>query len=154
MNTPSPQAAPRPSNHMSMAEYREIQGKSNSKGNKRNGRNGKYNAIAVTTQEGRFDSTAEYERYLVLKLLERAGEITELTRQIPYSLDAGGIHISNYVADFVYKIKGVTIVEDVKGVRTPEYRLKRRLMREILGIEILETGRSDKRKKAPNNKKR
>lgn len=154
MNTLPNQAAPRPSNHMSMAEYREIQGQSKVKAAKRGGRNGKFNAIPVTTQEGRFDSTAEYERYLVLKLLERAGEITELTRQIPYSLDAGGIHISNYVADFVYKIKGATIVEDVKGVRTPEYRLKRRLMKEILGIEILETGRRNKPKKASNNKKR
>ncbi|WP_410951243.1 DUF1064 domain-containing protein [Pseudomonas sp. S1(2024)] len=132
-------------NRMSAAQFRELNSQA-AKGKK--GRNGKFNAIVITTSEGRFDSKMEYQRYLNLKLMLRAGEITDLQRQVPYELTAGGIHICTYVADFVYKKQDVTVVEDVKGFRTQEYRLKRRLMRDILGIEILETGRVRKPKKA------
>lgn len=44
-----------------------------------------------------------------------------------------------YVADFVYIENGKTVVEDAKGVKTPEYRIKRKLMLERYGIKIKET---------------
>lgn len=115
-------------------------------------RHGKFNAIKVDAPEGRFDSKMEYERFLTLRLLERAGEISDLRRQIPYKLEAGGIHISTYVADFVYKKADVVVVEDAKGFRTGEYRQKRRLMKEILGIVIFESGRPEKNKRRKADK--
>jgi hypothetical protein len=113
------------------------------------GRTGKYNAKVVETAEGRFDSITEYKRYLALSLEARAGLIKDLRLQVRYPLVAGGIHISTYVADFVYERDGQLVVEDSKGFRTREYLQKRRLMREIHGITILETGRPgpSKRKK-------
>jgi autotransporter translocation and assembly factor TamB len=102
----------------------------------------KFGAKAVYTEEGKFDSGEEYKRYLELKLLLRAGVIQDLRRQVRYKLEAGGIHISVYVADFVYIRDGVEIVEDSKGFKTREYLQKRRLMKETLGIDILETGRA------------
>ena len=94
-----------------------------------------------------FDSRKEAERYEELKLMERAGKIKDLQRQVSYLLipaqkDESGKVIERccrYVADFVYRIDGETIVEDVKGVRTPEYKIKRKLMLQLYGIRIKET---------------
>lgn len=121
---------------MSAAQFRERKPSSG----KKKARFGKFNAKRVETEDGKFDSTQEYKRFLELKMLLRAGEIQNLERQVPFPLVSGGIHISTYVADFVYEVKGQRVVEDSKGFVTPEYRQKRRLMREIHGIEILETG--------------
>lgn len=101
-----------------------------------------YGNKIIVNELGRFDSGEEYKRFLTLRLLERAGAIQDLQRQVRFSLDSGGIHISTYVADFVYMKDGAKVVEDSKGFITPEYRQKRRLMKEILGIEILETGKA------------
>lgn len=109
----------------------------------------KMGARKVYTTEGIFDSMEEHKRWCSLKLLLRAGVISDLRRQVKYSLDAGGIHISNYVADFVYLNAGDEVVEDSKGFKTPEYIQKRRLMKEILGIEIFETGKSTGRSPRP-----
>lgn len=102
----------------------------------------KFGNKKVVTEDGKFDSGEEYKRYLELKLLLRAGEIQDLRRQVRYKLEAGGVHISVYVADFVYLRDGKEIVEDSKGFKTREYLQKKRLMLETLGIEILETGRA------------
>lgn len=101
-----------------------------------------YGNKVVVNELGRFDSGEEYKRFLTLRLLERAGEIQDLQRQVRFSLDVDGIHISTYVADFVYFKDGLRVVEDSKGCITREYRQKRRLMQEIHGIEILETGKA------------
>lgn len=105
-----------------------------------NGRHGKYNAVAVKTDEGRFDSKMEYRRYLDLTMMERAGVISNLRRQVKYPIVIDGVLVCTYVADFVYLQDGQEVVEDSKGYRTPEYRQKKRLMKEVMGIEILETG--------------
>lgn len=105
----------------------------------------KMGARKVYATDGTFDSIEEHKRWCALRLLLRAGVISDLRRQVKYSLDAGGIHISNYVADFVYLNDGVEVVEDSKGFKTPEYIQKRRLMQEILGIVIFETGKSSTR---------
>ena len=44
-----------------------------------------------------------------------------------------------YIADFVYTENGEKVVEDVKGFRTPEYRIKRKLMLYSHGVRIKET---------------
>lgn len=114
----------------------------------------KYQNQPVVTIDGeRFDSKAEARRCGELLLLQRAGAIRELRRQvrfllIPSQRDSAGkvVREVSYVADFVYEepIPGATddwrlIVEDVKGARTEAYRLKRKLMLQVHGITIRET---------------
>lgn len=79
----------------------------------------------------KFDSIKEYSRYGELQMLERAGEISDLRRQVPIliqeAFDYDGTHIAaiTYKADFVYKNpQGRTCVEDVKGFdeSTGKYR--------------------------------
>ena len=117
----------------------------------------KYHARKITTTEGNFDSGKEYRRWCELKLLERAGKISALCRQQTYTLipeqresdtigPRGGVKRGRvieravyYVADFVYRKDGETVVEDSKGMRTKDYIIKRKLMLWVYGIRILET---------------
>lgn len=85
-----------------------------------------------------FDSKAEAKRWSVLKLEERAGLIAGLERQVPYDITINGEHIAKWIADFRYVRDGMTVCEDVKGVRTPVYRLKAKLVQAIHGIRITE----------------
>lgn len=71
--------------------------------------------------------------------MQRAGQITELRRQVPYVIEINGKHICKWIADFVYLKDGIEHVEDSKGFKTPEYRLKRKLVEAIYGFRILET---------------
>lgn len=88
-----------------------------------------------------FASKKEAARYRQLKLLQRAGTISALRCQVSFNLSINSVHICRYVADFVYfdNEKQERIVEDTKGFLTKEYKIKRKLMRAIIGIEIKET---------------
>jgi hypothetical protein len=101
----------------------------------------KYHARRTKVGNIWFDSAAEARRYGELRLMEKAGVISELELQVPYPLCVAGHRICLYKADFRYfdRERQVWVVEDVKGVRTAEYKIKRNLMRAIHGIEILET---------------
>ena len=115
-------------------------------------RENKYHARKVVAQGQVFDSEKEYARYLELKLLEKAGEISGLERQVKYDLipkqmDEEGKMIERptvYVADFQYRDNntGEFIVEDVKGYRRGQayavFSLKRKLMLWRYGIKIRE----------------
>ena len=87
-----------------------------------------------------FDSVREANRYRELKLMERAGLIQDLQRQVRYELipKCGKERACCYVADFVYQEGGIVIVEDTKGVRTKEYIIKRKLMNWRYDIQITE----------------
>lgn len=87
-----------------------------------------------------FDSKKEAMRYKHLKAFEKAGLIKELRLQVPYVLIDKTQYgrVVKYIADFVYIEDGQTVVEDVKGVRTDVYKLKKRLMAERYGIVIKE----------------
>lgn len=89
-----------------------------------------------------FDSLAEAKRYQVLKLAEIAGRISNLTLQPKYALICNGTHVGTYYADFEYLNEtGLLIVEDVKSAHTrkdPVYRLKKKMVQAIYGIEIKE----------------
>lgn len=100
----------------------------------------KYGNKKVTVDGIEFDSKKEANRYLQLKLLERAGEIQDLQLQVKFELipKQKGERACNYIADFVYTQNGETIVEDTKGFKTPEYIIKRKLMLERHGIRIKE----------------
>lgn len=86
-----------------------------------------------------FDSKREARRWGELRILERAGKISGLARQIPYALTVNGQKVCTYRSDFEYVENGQLVVEDSKGHRTPEYRLKKKLMQAVHGISIRET---------------
>ena len=105
----------------------------------------KYGNRRVLTPEGWFDSKRELTRWGDLKLLQAAGKIADLKRQVVYELlpacTLGGQRHRpiRYVADFVYFENGERRVEDAKGYRNRVYALKRRLMWQVLNIEVIET---------------
>jgi hypothetical protein len=110
----------------------------------------KYRAHKVTYDGVTFDSRLEHRRWCELQLLERAGEISDLQRQVHFELipavrgKGGKIEERPvvYIADFVYKDHdGNQIVEDAKGAKTREYIIKRKLMRFVHGIKIREVER-------------
>ncbi len=85
-----------------------------------------------------FASKREATIHASLKMLEDAGQLSDLRTQVTYRLDVNGEHICRYIADFVYTQGGATVVADAKGYRTDVYSLKRKLMKAIHGIEIRE----------------
>ena len=117
----------------------------------------KYKAKKVTVNGVTYDSQKEYRRFCELCLLEKAGKVTNLQRQVKFVLipaqyepdtigKRGGVRRGklierelSYKADFVYTQDGKEIVEDSKGYRTAEYKIKRKLMLYIHGIRIKET---------------
>lgn len=124
----------------------------------------KYHSRKITKDGITFDSMKEYRRYCDLKLLERAGKIQDLKRQVEFELlpaqfediPTGEVYRQGerkgqpkykrvcveksvkYVADFCYKENGKYIVEDVKGFRTKEYILKRKMLLHFHNIKIKE----------------
>lgn len=107
-------------------------------GNPEPGRPQKYGNRKVVTPEGKFDSRSEYRRWLHLKTLCASGGISYLRKQVPYRLVVNGVLVARYVADFVYLQDGQLVVEDVKGFRTPMYKLKKKLMAACHNIKIQE----------------
>ncbi|MGI6579919.1 MAG: DUF1064 domain-containing protein [Saccharofermentanales bacterium] len=110
----------------------------------------KYNAKKTVIDEITFDSKAEAKRYAELKLLERAGEIKHLKLQPRYLLQESykkngkTIRKIEYVADFEYvdMRSKIVVIEDVKGVRTPVYKLKKKIFEyKYPNFEITEVGR-------------
>lgn len=98
----------------------------------------KYHNQPVTVDSMRFDSKAEAGRWGQLVAAQEAGAITNLRRQVRYPLDVNGLRVCDYVADHVYDENGVTVVEDVKGMETAVYRIKRKLMLAVYGVAIRE----------------
>lgn len=120
-----------------------------------------HNSITVTSDGIKHASQKEATRWCELKLLERAGKISDLQRQVEFELIpcqyetydkyskrgellGEGLRVAErrcvYVADFVYTDNetGQRVVEDTKGMRTKEYVIKRKLMRYMHGIAIKE----------------
>jgi len=119
----------------------------------------KYRNIPTEVAGIMFDSRKEARRYSVLLLLERGHKISNLQRQVSYELIPAiyrdeVVHLKtkdktvqkcvqkavHYIADFVYTDNetGETVVEDTKGVRTKEYKLKKKMMLAFKGINIKE----------------
>ena len=103
-----------------------------------------------------FDSKKEMQRFVELRYMEQAGLISDLQRQVKFVLipaqrepdtvgKRGGIikgrlieHECAYIADFTYRQDGELVVEDAKGMRTPEYIIKRKMMLYFHKIRIKE----------------
>jgi len=99
----------------------------------------KYQNKPVELNGIRFASQREAARYSELRLLERAKDISLLRLQVRHPLRVNGRLICTYVSDFEYYGNGTgLIVEDAKGVKTPVYKLKKKLMKAICGIDIQE----------------
>ena len=112
----------------------------------------KYKNSIVVIDGIRFDSKKEAGRYIVLKRLEKDNKIFGLRLQVKYLLIPTQYEVPDekkkkrkvlerecsYYADFVYYKDGKIIVEDTKGVKTPEYIIKRKLMLYVYGIKISE----------------
>ena len=115
----------------------------------------KYHSKKITRDGITYDSIKEYRRHTELLLLERAGAIQELKRQVKFELLPAQYEEGNgkkrgkcleravhYVADFVYIENGETVVEDTKGCRVGitynYFVLKRKLMLWVHGINIKE----------------
>ena len=127
---------------MTIDEFRKLTGRDKTSG--RSPAKNKYGAERV----GSHASKKEHKRAGQLKLMQMAGEISNLREQVSFELipaqrDKVGSLIERscrYIADFVYNDKqGNLVVEDTKGVRTKEYRIKRKLMLQVHGIQIKET---------------
>ena len=108
-------------------------------------RRSKYGNVKVKADGYTFDSKAEYRRYRELDLLEKAKKIFFLQVHPEWNININGEKICTYKADFSYtdiKSRGASdsllVVEDVKGVKTPVYRLKKRLMKAMFEIDIIE----------------
>lgn len=111
-------------------------------------RRSKYGAQKTEFDGLVFDSKHEAMRWRELALLQRAGEISDLRRQVKYILipaqvdEDGKIaeRAVSYVADFVYRDvrSGETVVEDAKGMHTRDYIIKRKLMLYVHGIRVRE----------------
>ena len=100
----------------------------------------KFGNVKTVIDGIKFDSKKEAKRYAELKLLERTNVISNLQLQVTYELipsqkgtERNELPVK-YIADFVYKEKNQTIIEDVKGYRETLYVIKRKLMLERYGI--------------------
>lgn len=86
----------------------------------------------------KFASKLEAKRYGELLLLEKAGKILGVNCQVRFPLIVMGHLVATYVADFTYLEGNTEVVEDCKGVKTPVYKLKRKLMKALYQIDIIE----------------
>jgi hypothetical protein len=117
---------------MSLEEYRERVTKKTARA--------KYGNKKTVVDGVEFDSEREATRYRDLVLMQKAGEIKMLRRQVNFPVYVLGKHICDWYADFTYKLRDDTkVVEDCKGVKTPVFQLKRKLVEAIYEIRILLT---------------
>ena len=109
----------------------------------------KYRNVKCTYNGIKFDSIGERDRYKVLELEEKAGEIHNLKTQVKFPIIVNGIKVCTYIADYTYyrkenlKIADTLTVEDYKGVITGLFTLKKKLMKAVYGIDILLTFKKD-----------
>ena len=99
-----------------------------------------------------FDSAKEWRRNQELEALQRAGEISELNRQVPFVLMPSytiadettrqgfrTVREIRYIADFTYRLKdGTRIIEDVKGMQTDVFKIKRKLLERKIALGAIE----------------
>ena len=99
-----------------------------------------------------FDSAKEWRRNQELEALQRVGEISELNRQVPFVLMPSytiadettrqgyrTVREIRYIADFTYRLKdGTRIIEDVKGIQTDVFKIKRKLLERKIALGVIE----------------
>jgi uncharacterized protein DUF1064 len=128
-------------------QLREIQARTNARGSTgikhsiatRGEAPSKYRNQKTEVDGEVFDSKREAERYRELRLMEKAGEISDLKRQVSFDLIVNEMLVCRYVADATYLKDNRLVVIDVKGYATELYKLKKKLMLACRGIRVLET---------------
>lgn len=98
----------------------------------------KYSAVKTEIDGVVFASKKEARRYQELKLLQKAKKIHMLELQPKFPIVINKVKVCTYIADFEYMENGFRIIEDVKGMKTPVYRLKKKLVQAVYGIEVKE----------------
>jgi hypothetical protein len=106
----------------------------------------KYRNTIIDTPEGKFHSKREYARWQELKLLEKAGEVVSLKKQVTYRLEVHEILICKWIVDFEYSVISILangyvrsqlVVEDLKGFQSRESKLKVKLFKALYpNIEV------------------
>jgi len=99
-----------------------------STGAARYGRASKYHARAVERDGKRFDSLLEARRWSLLRIMEQAGEISDLQHHVTFALRVGQETLGHYEADFTYTKDCAQVIEDAKGVETALFRWKAKHM--------------------------
>lgn len=100
----------------------------------------KYRNVKTEVDGIVFDSKKEAARYGELKLLAKVGRIINLELQPKFHIVINGQKICSYIADFAYHNTETAepVVEDVKGMKTSVYKLKKKLIKALYGIEVQE----------------
>jgi hypothetical protein len=100
----------------------------------------KYGNVPTRIDGILFHSKLEASRYQELKAMEAAGLIRGLELQPKFPLVVNGVDCGNYLGDFRYVDceTGDTVTEDTKGVATDVYKLKKRLVAAIHGVDVQE----------------
>jgi len=93
----------------------------------------KYKAVKTEVDGWNFDSKAEAAYYTYLKILQAQGDVSHFLRQTTFHLPG---HIIYRLDFLVFWADGRVTYEDVKGFETPEFKLKKRLVEEVYGIEL------------------
>lgn len=117
---------------IAVKEYRELIGS--------NKKPSKHRNVRTTVNGQKFDSKWEGQRYIHLLWLQENGDIKDLNTQVKFALKVDGELICNYFADFTYNCstRGF-VVEDAKGGKTTAlFRLKKKLMKVIHGLDVVE----------------
>jgi hypothetical protein len=88
---------------------------------------------------GKWDSKAEYNRYLYLKSLADKGTIQDLETKVKFSFDYNGVHIGKFSPDFRYKVGQHTVIEDFKGgfEVSRDFPLRVKLLKAFYGLEVV-----------------
>jgi hypothetical protein len=95
----------------------------------------KFKARRTNVDGIKFSSKKEANRYNILKLLQKSGDILFFLRQVPFHLP-GGV---KYICDFlIFWTNGDVTIEDVKGFKTEIYKAKKKMVEALYPIEILE----------------
>lgn len=98
----------------------------------------KYNAVKTIVNGVSFHSKKEAMFYVSLLPMIRSGAISDFMMQVPFRFKINEKLMFTYKADFVYVLNGEKLIVDVKGYKTPIYKLKKKIIESHYGIKITE----------------
>lgn len=101
-------------------------------------RKNKYNNLLTEYNGVKYHSRLEAKYAALLDIRQKAKEVENIKRQERFPLEVNGEKIGTYVADFSFfdKVKKVNRVVDIKGVETDLFKIKKKLMKAVHGIDV------------------
>lgn len=99
----------------------------------------KYRNVKTTVDGMTFDSAKEARRWSELCLLQRAGQISDLSRQVRLPLRVNDCLVCTFIPDFTYVEAGQQVIEDVKSPATakhPVFIIKKKLLKALTGLDV------------------